>query len=151
MATMWGDEGAGGERNGRPMYTTPEAPINEQPAQLQQPMQAPVQQPIQQQPVQQQQPMWRPAAPPMGVYAPAPPTQAAYLTPTGGQRMGLAIASLALLIPLLAIASGVMTSLLAHVASGVAITIGLIAITLVCLVVVAINVLFNWDILSRRR
>ena len=139
------------------MYTAPEAPINEQPAQLQQPvqqpMQAPVQQPVQQpmqqQPIQQQQPMWRPAAPPMGVYA--PPTQAAYLTPTGGQRMGLAIASLALLIPLLAIASGVMTSLLAHVASSVAITIGLIAITLVCLVVVAINVLFNWDILSRRR
>lgn len=146
------------------MYTAPEAPISEQPAQqqqpqqpMQQPLQAPAQQPLQQQPIQQQQqfppqqPMWRPAAPPMGVYAPAPMTQAAYLTPTGGQRMGLAIASLALLIPLLAIASGVMTGLLDRVASGVAITIGLIAITLVCLVVVAVNVLFNWDILSRKR
>ena len=145
------------------MYTAPEAPIREQPAQAQPiPPQQPVQQqpvqqqPMQQQPVQQQpilpqQPMWRPTAPPMGVYAPAPATQAAYLAPTGGQRLGLAIASLALLIPLLAIASGVMTSLMPYVVAGVAITIGLIAITLVCLVVVAVNVLFNWDILSHKR
>ena len=129
------------------MYTAPEAPIREQPAQAQP---IPPQQPVQQQPILPQ-PMWRPTAPPMGVYAPAPPAQAAYLAPTGGQRLGLAIASLALLIPLLAIASGVMTSLMPYVVAGVAITIGLIAITLVCLVVVAVNVLFNWDILSHKR
>jgi len=124
-----------------------------------QPLQQPVQQPIQQQaPMQQplQQPMpqpnvWRPA-PPMGGYmAPAPTSQAYFLQPTGGQRLGLAIASLALLIPLLAIAIGVMTSLMPYVAAGVAITVGLIAVTLVCLVVIAVNVLFNWDVLRPKR
>ncbi len=65
--------------------------------------------------------------------------------------MGLAIASLALMIPLIAIALGIMTSLMQYVASGVAITVGVFAFTLVCLTVFAVNLLFNWDALRRRR
>lgn len=78
-------------------------------------------------------------------------TPADFLTPTGGQRLGLAIASLALLIPLLAIALGVMTNLMTYVAAGVAITVGMIATALVCLAVIAVNVIFNWDALNRRQ
>ncbi len=146
------------ERNGCAMLTTPQAPINEQapigqggtaPAQ-QQPLPQPLlQQPLPQQPLPQPPYAWQPAPPQMRGYAPVP--QAAYMTPSSGQRMGLAIASLALLIPLFAISIGVINTLLPNVTAGVAITVGLIAMAFVCLVVVALNLLFNWDLLSRRR
>lgn len=71
--------------------------------------------------------------------------------PTGGQRLGLAIASLALLIPLFALASNVAVSLMPYVPSGVAVTLGLIATALICVTVVAVNLLFNWDIIGRKR
>ena len=150
------------------MLTTPQAPINERspigqggttPAQQQPLPQPPLQQPLPQQPLPQQplpqQPLpqppyaWQPAPPQMSGYAPVP--QAAYMMPSSGQRMGLAIASLALLIPLFALAIGVINTLLPNVTAGVAITVGLIAMAFVCLVVVALNLLFNWDLLSRRR
>ena len=139
------------------MLTTPQTPISEQPA-GQEPVPQPMPQPMPQAPIQQQMPqqmqqpnVWRPV-PPMGGYmAPAPNSQAYFLQPTGGQRLGLAIASLALLIPLLAIAIGVITNLMPYVVAGVAITVGLIAVTLVCLVVIAVNVLFNWDVLRPKR
>lgn len=152
------------------MLTTPQTPLPEQPTtgqEAQQPVQQPmpqqVQQPVQQpmpqtlqQPLPQapmQQPnVWQPM-PPIGGYGTvAPPiSQAAYLQPTGGQRMGLAIASLALMIPLIAIALGITTSLMQYVASGVAVAVGLFAFTLVCLTVIAVNALFNWDAMRRRR
>ncbi len=138
------------------MLTTPQAPLSEQPAAGQEPAQQPIQQaPIQQAPIQQQ-PMqppsaWRPVPPVGGYVAPTLPTQAVYMQPTSGQRLGLAIASLALLIPLLAIAVGVITNLMPYVAAGVAITVGLIAVALVCLLVVAVNILFSWDILRQKR
>lgn len=148
------------------MLTTPQTPLPEQPTtgqeaqqpvqqpipqQVQQPMPQTLQQPVPQAPVQQPN-VWQPM-PPMGGYGTvAPPiSQAAYMQPTGGQRMGLAIASLALMIPLIAIALGIMSSLMPYVASGVAVTVGLFAFTLVCLTVVAVNALFNWDAMRRRR
>lgn len=146
------------------MLTTPQTPINEQPSAGQEPVQQPAQQPIQQapmpqQPMPQQQPVPRQPMPQPNMYQPAPQmssyvapaSQAMALTPTSGQRLGLAVASLALLIPLLAIAIGVMTNLMPYVTAGVAITIGMFAVTLVCLVVVAVNILFNWDTLRPRR
>ncbi len=84
-------------------------------------------------------------------YPMAPVSQASFLTPTGGQRLGLAIASLALLIPLFAIAINLMTDLMPYVAAGFAIAVGLIASALVCATVVVVNLLFNWDVISRKR
>ena len=84
-------------------------------------------------------------------YAPSPVSQVAFLTPTGGQRLGLAIASLALMIPLFAIATNLMTVLMPFVAGGVAITIGLIAAALVCLTVLGVNLFFNWDVIGHKR
>lgn len=142
------------------MLQTPQAPSpNESPAR--EPLPTPAQT-APQQPIPQTAPIA--GAPTPYGYAPgypagyvpryqmAPtPSQASYLTPTGGQRMGLAIASLALLIPLFAIASGLATNLMRYVPSGVAIAMGLIASALVCATVVVINLLFNWDMLNHKR
>lgn len=77
--------------------------------------------------------------------------QAQYLFANPGQRMGLAIASLALLIPLIAIATGAITNLMPYMAAGVAITLGLVAAAFVCLTVIAVNVVFNFDLIRGRR
>lgn len=133
------------------MLTTPQTPLPEQPVTEQQPVQQPIQQAVPQ-PARQPLPQpyaWQPLPPMAGYGTVAPPAQAVSAHPTSGQRMGLAIASLALLIPLIAIALGVMTSLMQYVAAGAAIAVGLFAFTLVCLTVIAVNVLFNWD--GRRR
>ena len=138
------------------MLTTPQTPLPEQPVTEQQPVQQPVQQPIQQaapqptpQPVPQPR-VWQPMPPVAGYGTVAPPAQAAYTQPSSGQRMGLAIASLALMIPLIAIALGIMSSLMPYVAAGAAVAIGLFAFTLVCLTVIAVNILFNWESMRRR-
>lgn len=105
------------------------------------------------QPLPQTAPIWQTA--PVGGYMPPmqpmPAPRIEQTTPTGSQRLGLAIASLALLIPLLAIAIGTMTNLIPFVSAGVAITIGLIAAAMVCLVVVAVNVLYNLDQFRTKR
>lgn len=100
----------------------------------------------------------QPAMPPAGWYVPpygtqqvVPSQQQQFFRPTGAQRVGVAIASVALLIPLLAIAIGTMTSLIPYVAAGVAITGGLIAVALVCAAVVAVNIAFNFDLFRQRR
>lgn len=126
------------------MLTTPQTPLPEQPTTEQQP----VQQSVQQQP--QQPRAWQPLPPMAGYGIVAPPAQAGYMQPSSAQRMGLAIASLALMIPLIAIALGIMTSLMPYVAAGAAIAVGLFAFTLVCLTVIAVNVLFNWEGMRRR-
>ncbi|MDE3229185.1 MAG: hypothetical protein KGO05_04840 [Chloroflexota bacterium] len=126
------------------MLTTPQTPLPEQPTTEQQP----VQQSVQQQP--QQPRAWQPLPPMAGYGIVAPSAQAGYMQPSSAQRMGLAIASLALMIPLIAIALGIMTSLMPYVAAGAAIAVGLFAFTLVCLTVIAVNVLFNWEGMRRR-
>lgn len=100
----------------------------------------------------------QPAMPPSGWYIPPygaqqvmPSQQQQFFRPTGAQRVGVAIASVALLIPLLAIAIGTMTSLIQYVPAGIAITAGLIAAALVCMAVVAVNVAFNFDMFSQRK
>jgi hypothetical protein len=77
--------------------------------------------------------------------------QAQYVLANPGQRLGLAIASLALLIPLLAIAIGIITNLMPYAAAGVAITVGLVAAAFVCLTVIAVNVVFNFDLIRGKR
>ena len=103
------------------------------------------------------EPPVQPGMPPAGWYAPPynaqpvmPPRQQ-YYRPTGAQRVGVAIASVALLIPLLAISLGIITTLIPYVSAGIAATIGLIAAALVCLAVVCVNVSFNFDVLRERR
>lgn len=127
---------------------TPQAPISDRPSIEQAPQAAP-QQPIAPQPTP---PIWQPA-PPAGWYPPQvmPPQQQHYFTPTPAQRLGLAVASLALLIPLFAIAVGVISTLVSEITTGVAVTAGLILAALVCFTVVAVNVVFNYDLIRRQR
>jgi hypothetical protein len=66
-------------------------------------------------------------------------------------RLGLAIASVALFIPLLALGIGTMTALANLVAPGVAVTVGLLIVALIVLMIVAVNLLFNYDLLKPRR
>jgi hypothetical protein len=73
------------------------------------------------------------------------------IVPTAGQRLGLAITSLALLIPLVALAINFPLQLGTAVAAGLAIATGLIGVLLLCLAVVAVNVVFNWDMLRPQR
>ena len=117
----------------------------------------PAQTPMPQAPSAPVAPPMQQAAPPAGWYAAPysarevlPAQQQQAFRPTGPQRATVAIASVALLIPLLAIAIGTMTSLIQYVSAGVAITTGLIAVALVCVAVVAVNVAFNFDIMRQR-
>lgn len=134
--------------------STPQAPtIDQMPAQdprfaPSQPGPAPIP------PVPPSQSAMPPAAwyvPPYGAQQVIPSQQQQLFRPTGAQRVGVAIASVALLIPLLAIAIGTMTSLIPYVSAGVAITGGLIGVALVCAAVVAVNIAFNFDLLRQRK
>lgn len=89
--------------------------------------------------------------PPYGARQPFPMQRPRYPIPSGGQRVGVAVASVALLIPLVAIVVDTMTSLLAYVSAATAITAGLISVALVCLTVVAINIAFNFDMFRQPR
>lgn len=129
---------------------TPQAPTNDRPPIEQTPQGAPQQQrPIMPQPTP---PVWQPV-PPDGWYPPPvmPPQQQRYFTPTPAQRLGLAVASLALLIPLFAIAVGIISPLVREITAGLAVTVGLILAAFVCLTVVGVNVIFNYDLLRRQR
>lgn len=77
---------------------------------------------------------------PVPVAAPQPVPQS---VPSPAMRLGLAIASIALFIPLLALGIGSMTVLAELVAPGVAVTVGLIIVALVALTIVAVNLMFN--------
>ncbi len=81
----------------------------------------------------------------------AAPKPAAQMMPSPGMRLGLAIASVALYIPLLALGIGAITTLAGLVEAGVAVTVGLIIVAISALMVVAVNLLFNADILFPRR
>lgn len=129
---------------------TPQAPTNDRPPIEQTPQGAPQQQrPIMPPPTP---PVWQPV-PPDGWYPPPvmPPQQQRYFTPTPAQRLGLAVASLALLIPLFAIAVGIISPLVREITAGLAVTVGLILAAFVCLTVVGVNVIFNYDLLRRQR
>lgn len=124
---------------------TPQAPILERP---------PVEQtapPVSSQSAPQP-PVYQPPIPPAGWYVPqVVPAQQHYLIPSAGQRLGLAIASIAMLIPLSAIALGTIATLLPNVAAGVSVATGLIALALVCFAVVAVNIAFNFDLIRPKR
>lgn len=102
-------------------------------------------------------PVWQtPAPPPYGWQAPYPPSwqQAApHYEPSAGQRLALAIVSLALMIPLSAIAIGIATPLAEATTGWAGILVGMLAFLLVCAAVVGVNVVFNFDLLRsvRRR
>jgi Kef-type K+ transport system membrane component KefB len=66
-------------------------------------------------------------------------------------RLVLAIVSITLFIPLLAIGVGSMTALASLVTPSVAVTVGLIIVALVVVTVVSVNLLFNYDLLRSRR
>lgn len=83
--------------------------------------------------------------------APAVPRPAPSPFVSPGMRLALAITSMALFIPLLAISLGVISSLATLTAPGVAITIGLVLVGLVAGTIVAINLVFNADQLGLRR
>lgn len=98
------------------------------------------------------------ALPPAGWYIPSygtqpviQPQQQLLYRPTGGQRVGVAVASIALLIPLVAIALSTMTSLMPYVTAGVAVSAGLIAVALICLAVVVVNIAFNFDLIRPKQ
>ena len=57
---------------------------------------------------------------------------------TAGQRLALAIVSLCLLVPLLGITAGIVTSL-----EGPGVLVGLLALALVCLTIMVVNIVFN--------
>jgi hypothetical protein len=92
------------------------------------------------------------AGAPSGWYAApvAAPQPARAMTPSPAMRLGLAIVSLVLFIPLLAIGVGSITALAGVVAPWVALTVGLIIVALVILTIVGINLLFNYDVLRSR-
>ncbi|HEU0026819.1 MAG TPA: hypothetical protein VFQ25_06845 [Ktedonobacterales bacterium] len=92
------------------------------------------------------------AGAPSGWYAtqPATPQPARSMIPSPAMRLGLAIVSLVLFIPLLAIGIGSVSTLAGVVAPWVALTVGLIIVALVILTIVAINLLFNYDVLRSR-
>jgi hypothetical protein len=92
-------------------------------------------------PPQQWQPVYR--AMPAPVPASMPST-----TPTAGQRLALAIVSLALLIPLVAIVLSFASPVVMPI--WLAVAAGLIGVLLLGLVVVGVNIIFNWDLLRPR-
>lgn len=98
-----------------------------------------------------------PYAPPVGYGMPAPGSwQPNYLprsesAASSGQRLSLAIASLALMIPLIAIVVNFPVSLGTMISAGLAISTGLIGVALIALAVVGVNIAFNFDLLRRRR
>lgn len=57
---------------------------------------------------------------------------------TAGQRLALAIVSLCLLVPLLGITTGIVTS-----SQGPGVLVGLLALGLVCLTIMVVNIVFN--------
>ncbi len=71
--------------------------------------------------------------------------------PTAGQRLGLAIVTLVLMIPLVSIALGSVLTSDNLVPGGWALVAGLVCVALVSAAAVAINVVFNFDILRPRR
>lgn len=88
----------------------------------------------------------------MPPYVPPPvPMPATALVPTAAQRLGLAIASLALFIPLLAIAISIAQPLATVIPGWLSLLAALMSVTIVSLTVVAVNVIFNLDALRRRR
>ena len=89
---------------------------------------------------------------PSGWYAApaAAPQPARATTPSPAMRLGLAIVSLVLFIPLLAIGVGSISTLAGVVAPWVALTVGLIIVALVILTIVGINLLFSYDVLRSR-
>lgn len=89
-------------------------------------------------------PGWYPV--PVAAPQPARPT-----VPSPAMRLGLAIVSLVLFIPLLAIGIGSVSILANVVAPWVALTVGLIIAALVVLTIVAINLVFNYDLLKPGR
>jgi hypothetical protein len=88
---------------------------------------------------------------PLGqAYAP-PLAQISSIVPTAAQRMGLAITSLALFIPLVAILLDFVAPVAGLVPVGLGVAAGLIGVLLLGLVVVGVNVVFNWDVLRPKR
>ncbi len=90
-------------------------------------------------------PPWQPAYRPAPAPAPSPVESA---TPSAGQRLALAIVSLALLIPLVAIALNFAGD---FAPVWLSVLTGLISVALLSLVVVGVNMIFNWDVLLPRR
>ena len=86
---------------------------------------------------------WQPVP---GYPTPRPPE-----VPTSGQRLGLAIVTLLLMIPLVSIVLGTTLSSSIPVPGGWALAAALLGVTLVSAAAVAINVVFNFDILRPRR
>ena len=123
---------------------SPQTPVLERPAPMP-PAETPQRPPV------TMQPSW-PAHLPYGwPSVPQYPRQRDYTIPTAGQRLGLAITTLILMIPFIAIALGVVGTASGVVAGGWALAGGLLATLVVCLAAVAINVVFNFDILRPRR
>lgn len=128
---------------------TPESPTQERP-QVQPPVQ-PGSQSYMPSPVPWQSvPAGGWAAPYMPPPAPLP-VPGIVQVPTPPQRLALAIASLALFIPLLAIAANIAQPLDGLIPPWLGIVAALIGILMVSLTVVAVNVVFNWDALRRKR
>ncbi len=141
---------------------TPQTPLMDRPAVEQPPVGAPTGAPVSAPPmppatapiVGQTGPTFGPMAGPVPGWYPVPvpaPQPASQTVPSAAMRLGLAIASIALFIPLLALGIGAMTSLAELVAPGVAVVVGLIIVALIALTIVAVNLMFNFDMLRPRR
>lgn len=70
---------------------------------------------------------------------------------TSGQRLGLAIVTLIFMVPLVSVVLGTLLTSNVLVPGGWAVAAGLIGVALVSLAAVAINVVFNFDLLRPRR
>lgn len=126
---------------------TPQAPIQERP--------------IVEQPIPPITPPYTPPAnpwqaAPQGAWQPAPvytprPAPMPTLVPTAAQRLALAIVSLALMIPLVAITINFASPMSGVVPVWVGVTAGLIGLLLLGLVVLGVNIVFNWDLLRSKR
>ncbi len=87
----------------------------------------------------------------IGTACAPPPAPMSNLVPTAAQRMGLAITSLALFIPLLAILLNFAAPSAGLVPVALGVAVGLIGVSLLGMVVVGVNVVFNWDVLRPKR
>jgi hypothetical protein len=119
---------------------TPQAPIQERPI-VEQPITPPYTPPYTPSPSP-----WQPAPVYMPRPAPMPTT-----VPTAPQRLALAIVSLALMIPLVAITINFASPTSGVVPVWIGVIAGLIGLLLLGLVVLGVNIVFNWDLLRSKR
>lgn len=103
-------------------------------------------------PVTPQAPWPAPAPAPYGwQYVPGYPAPRSLDVVTSGQRLGLAIVTLIVMVPLVSVVLGVVVNSNDLVPGGWAVAAGLIGVALVSTAAVAINVVFNFDVLRPRR